>query len=81
MYAIIKDNTHYQASTKNDLIQCIYSIDIKTQKDYSKHVYINGKLDSITYSNDWSYDEVRRETIKRCIKLLQREGWIFYKSV
>ena len=81
MYAIIRGNVHYQAATKIELVQCVYTIEIKTLKNYTKEVYINGKLDTITYSYEWSQSEVMTETIKRCIRLLQNDGWILYKSI
>lgn len=44
-------------------------------------LYLQGKADTITYSDSYAPDEMMHEMANRAIKIMKGWGWTLYKSV
>jgi len=78
-YCAIKDGQAYSGQSIYEVVHQIISYRIVKEDTYS--VYINDRKDSISYSLEYTHEEVQKEVSKRLKYLLEGQGWVFYTAM
>lgn len=75
MFCIVKDGTAHEGSYEEIAMRVIpYEIDYQTRT-----VYLRGiGPDTISYSAQWTDEELRYEVARRVISLILAQGWRLY---
>lgn len=77
MVALVKDGKAFEGIT---LTQAVLHTGLFRFDAEKGKLYFRDEPDTITYSDTYTFDEKVRAMASRGANLLQRQGWILYKS-
>ena len=76
-FALVRNGKVFEGDALSDIVSLMGIFTFDTTNGF---LYINGERDTISYSKNYSPQEMMSEMTKRCVDILKRWNWTLYKN-